>query len=189
MRSLQEATLANRRDIYGDETKGNIDPIQNNQGSVDQWGNPPSGYIPGVTDLGQPGAGGSAETPRERQQLPGVMQGGVGSLPEPPQQHQQAPSPEGPITSTPRQPSAPTPAGGQTFQAGPPDVGTMQGLQPFAPMQGPDAISQASPKLRSLYGSQGGLQGGGLGVPGAASAATNDPIALLLQQLLGQSGA
>lgn len=189
MRSSQEVTLATRRGIFGPgDDRGNI--VEGDKGSgADQWGNPPSGYIPGVTDVGQPGAGGAAESPRERQQLQGLM-GGVGSLPEAPQQHQQASvGSDGPITSTPRQPSAPSPAANSTFQAGPPDVGAMQGLQPFAPMQGPDAVSQASPKLRSLYGSQGGLQGGGLGVPGSASPATNDPISLLLQQLLGQSGA
>lgn len=182
--------MANRRGLGPGEGKGDIYEGEGNQPGGDQWGNPPSGYIPGITDVGQPGTGGSAESPRERQQLQGVMHGGVGNLPEQPQQHDQPPaSPEGPITSTPRQPSTPAPASGQTFQAGPPDVGTMQGLQPFEPMQGPDAVGMASPKLRSLYGSQGGLQGGGLGIPGSASPATNDPISLLLQQLLGQSGA
>lgn len=177
--------MAQRRQIDDGESKQDQGPMGQFEGGsplggVDQWGNPPSGYQPGQ-DYGMGGAGGSAESPRER----AGIQGGVSHLPE-------APHPGGGgggITSTPRQPATPSPAQGSTFEAGPPDVGTMQGLQPFAPMGGPDPTTMASPRLRSIYGSQGGLQGGGLGVPGSTSPAQNDPISQLIQQLLASSGA
>lgn len=130
----------------------------------------------GIDPTGQ-----SGESPRERQQIQQLGQQAGGGA-----------SGGMPITSTPRQPSTPSPAMGSTMQAGPPnagppDVGTMQGLQPFQPMGGPTPVDMASPRLRSLYGGANGQKQGGLGVPGAPNAATND-ITSLIMQLLGQAG-
>lgn len=101
------------------------------------------------------------ETPRERGDM---------------QQQQQ-------FQSAPRQPQVPTPMAGteQTMGGGP------QGTIPFTPMGGPDAASQASPRLRSLFGGGSGLTGGGLGVPlDPISNQQSDPINMLMQLLQGR---
>jgi hypothetical protein len=72
------------------------------------------------------------------------------------------------------QPMSPTPQAGA--------------VTPQPPMGGgPDLASLASPARRGLYGSSGGLQGGGLGVPGSGGG-DEDPISALIQQLLANRG-
>jgi hypothetical protein len=80
--------------------------------------------------------------------------------------------------ATPTMPRVPTPqAAGQPAVSGPP-------VLPFQPMSSPSIGSMATPRLRGLSGSAGGLQGGGLGLPlDPVSNQTSDPIDTLLQGL------
>lgn len=119
---------------------------------------------PGLTNLPQgldPHGGQSGETPRERPQF------------------------------TPPTPHAPDPMTGQ------PGGGmTPPPMQPFPPMQGNpvEALitpgggpmsAGAGPQRRSLFGSMGGLKGGGLGVPlDPTSNQSSDSIQSLIQSLM-----
>ncbi len=148
---------------------------------------PPTGFSP-MGPGGIEGEGRHGETPRERSTALG------GDSPEAAQ-------------ATLRRPSAPEPMSGSQFTAGSsegspggpggstesmgvpggvgaPGAGFAGGVMPFSPLSGPDPVSGATPRLRSLYGKSGGLQGGGLGVPGASSVAANDPIQGLIQLLM-----
>lgn len=65
---------------------------------------------------------------------------------------------------------------------------TFSGPVPFDPMSGGDLSPMAMPKQGGLYGSLGGLQGGGIGVPlDPASNAASDPISTLIEALLGRA--
>lgn len=104
------------------------------------------------------------------------------------------PPPQGPTSTgpgyhvgtvaSPDQPDEPTPLAGMTST--PP-----QAIQPFRPLpETPSSTlvgsigSMATPRLRGLYGSAGGLQGGGLGVPlDPTSNAASNPIDSLLSTL------
>ena len=77
-----------------------------------------------------------------------------------------------------RRPSEPTPMAGDSFQA------PSGGVTPFSPMRTPSLGSLATPSQGGLYGSLGGLQGGGLGVPlDATPDAASDPITMLIKLL------
>ena len=98
-----------------------------------------------------------------------------------------------PSQATPSRPRAPQPmAGGvsqaQSGSAPPPSPG----LIPFQPMESSTAdMSIAGPQLAMsrLFGSQGGLKGGGLGVPmDPMSNQLSDPITDLLKKILGGDG-
>lgn len=87
---------------------------------------------------------------------------------------------------TPGRPSTPTPMAGSTFQPG--TEGGAGGVMPFNPMRGPSAASMVSSR-GALFGSQGGLQGGGLGVPlDPTSNSQSDPISTLISQLMKMRG-
>jgi hypothetical protein len=89
---------------------------------------------------------------------------------------------------TPRRPGVPTPMAGSSFTA--PSGGGGTGLLPFAPMGGPDPSQMlGSGGGGGMFGSSGGLRGGGLGVPQTgAGPAGNQDISELLQQLLSMRG-
>lgn len=80
-----------------------------------------------------------------------------------------------------RRPSTPTPMSGSTFSPG---MG--QGLMPFQPLDQAEGSTLTNPQ-GSLFGSAGGLKGGGLGVPlDPTSNQQSDPIAFLMRLLKGQ---
>lgn len=115
---------------------------------------------------GQPfGSGGgeegqSSQSPRERLNVPGLMAPGGTSG-----------------GATPARPRSPQPEGG-VFTATAP--GPVQGAAPAIPGIG----SGMGTRLRGLFGSQGGLQGGGLGLPMQTSNnAASDPIETLLSTI------
>jgi hypothetical protein len=86
----------------------------------------------------------------------------------------------------PRRPSEPTSQAGSQF-SNPQPLGpaAQQGVLPFAPMPQANVGSFATPNQGGLYGSAGGLQGGGLGVPfDPISDAASDPISGLLELLM-----
>lgn len=95
------------------------------------------------------------------------------------------------VTSTPRMPSTPTPQAG----AASPAMDASSGVIPFTPLASSDAMTQVTPQgpapvsgvgLRSpaLFGSLGGLTGGGLGIPqDPTTRANNTSIEGLLQLL------
>jgi hypothetical protein len=112
------------------------------------------------------------ETPRER--TPGVHGG---------------PPPLGP-QATPPSPTEPIPMSGQPGGGMTPPPPPME---PFDPMASdPNAFispAGAGPARRSLFGSMGGLKGGGLGVPlDPVSNESSDPIQGLIQALLQKRG-
>lgn len=120
------------------------------------------------------------ETPRER--LPVPPRGGE----EPWKAYSGDPSGGGEqahgAQGTPDMPDQPSPVAGSTFTA-------PSGLTPFNPMSSPDVGSMATPKLRGLFGSSGGLTGGGLGVPlDPQSNQASDPISTLIKLLSGGGG-
>lgn len=92
--------------------------------------------------------------------------------------------------ATPKRPSSPTPMAGSTQMAMEHDI------LPFDPMRQPDQAMLAEPigsgqQLRQagLFGSLGGLQGGGLGTPFDPSPNEDvDMIETLLQKLMGGGG-
>jgi hypothetical protein len=123
---------------------------------------PPAGMTPAPPQTGEPPdvsqEGRSETTPRENQPPQGAA----------------------PVTSTPKKPAEPSPMAGSSFQ--PPPI---QGVQPFAPLPSQPGVSLAKSRSQALYGSSGGLQGGGLGVPfDPVSDAQSDPISGLLQMLM-----
>ena len=135
--------------------------------------------------------GRSGESPRERAFL-----GSFEKLPQ-----LRAPGPSGSRFS-PSPPMAPQPLAGQvsTGTSGtPPPTATPGpvGVQPLRPLAGggmgdeagqPDIGNAPTAVLRQLFGGAGGLQGGGLGVPGASSAAASDPMSGLIEALLASMG-
>lgn len=119
--------------------------------------------------------------------------GDKGQLGETPRERQSAQEGNN-IVSAALRPPTPTPQAGQASIGSPaPDApqqaqGAMpspQGVIPFSPISGPAPADAATPRLRGLYGSAGGLQGGGLGVP-FNSAQSSDPITGLIQMLMQQ---
>ncbi len=133
-------------------------------------------------EFGDDGRGG--ESPRERPVVPDPTHGGVIPHIEQPEVWMPGRGGEAPrerSNATPRRPSEPTPQAGSSFVAG---------VQPFSPMQASASIgSMATPKLRGLFGSAGGLQGGGLGQPlDPVSNQASDPIDTLIQMLMKQNG-
>lgn len=123
----------------------------------------PSGETPG-------GGARGGETPRERA---GANEPG-GTL--------SAPSPTAPQATPPR-PRSPQPVGG--VQEVPPPSGV-----PTSPMPpiGPGDLSRPI-AMRGLLGSQGGLTGGGLGVPfDPVANQKSDPISSLIQLLQRRNG-
>lgn len=171
------------------------DPHEQNSAASETFTYDPNDIMAGVRrDAdGNPEAiaGRGGETPRERSPE------GTGTG---------APAP----SAAPARPSQPSPsAGAQQEQPAPTPQPTSR-LIPFTPMGGSGGAadagtltspggglssstasigSSASPQLRSLFGSQGGLRGGGLGVPlDPVSNQMSDPISLLIEQLMKQSG-
>ena len=103
------------------------------------------------------------------------------------------------IQATRRRPAEPSPMSGSFFTAGGGREAPMGGVRPFTPMGDTNGTDLASPMggdvgvtRRSpvaLFGSLGGLQGGGLGVPlDPMSNATSDPISSLIESLLKGKG-
>lgn len=138
---------------------------------------PMPGLAPTPTDtgVGRPTStiAESTESPGERSVL------GTGGMPP------GASSAPGGITSTPRAPSVPTPMAG----AASPAMDSSAGVIPFTPMTGPDPVSTITAQSPTLYGSQGGLTGGGLGIPqDPTSRANNNSIEGLIQLLQQQLG-
>lgn len=104
--------------------------------------------------------GRASETPRMRQPQPNQPTGA---------------GPGDGARATPGQPRVPTP------------VSATPGVLPFKPM--PSGGNMAQPRLRGLYGSLGGLQGGGLGVPlDPTPNEVSDPLALLAPILAKMKG-
>lgn len=85
---------------------------------------------------------------------------------------------------SPRRPAEPTPGAGssETISSGGP--APSPGPLPFEPLEMPMTSKLAKP-ANGLYGSAGGLQGGGLGVPfDPTSDAQSNPIDTLMQLLM-----
>lgn len=121
----------------------------------------------------------SGETPRERESqvslrapaAEGPMGGGDGSGGMEPNSQ-----------TTPARPRTPQPSGG----AGPSTMvaqGSVPGgIRPFKPLSAPGGAKLATSRASGLYGSSGGLQGGGLGVPlDPVSNQQSNPLDMLLQ--------
>lgn len=87
--------------------------------------------------------------------------------------------------AAPPMPKSPSPQAGSVSTAG---MGSTEGVMPFAPMGGTPNVRLAKPSSQGLYGSLGGLQGGGLGLPlDPTSNQQSDPISTLIQMLSGRS--
>lgn len=81
--------------------------------------------------------------------------------------------------AAPSRPRTPTPMAGSTFTPPPPTGGVI----PFAPMGDTSGVSLAKGRL---FGRQGGLTGGGLGVPlDPVADEAQDPISTLIKLLMG----
>lgn len=130
--------------------------------------NAPSEWkVPPDTRLRVPPSGGESEawdpTARDRTKPRDVSVGGGMSNP------------------TPTRPRQPVPAQG-SVSAPPP-----QGVVPFEPMGEPAMASLASPAAGGLFGSLGGLRGGGLGVPlDPINDAQGDQLSALIAMLMGR---
>lgn len=178
--------MALRRRVPGGGAPGESDPITGES------------QLPGVRDtragLGGgdevgPMSDGGAEVP-DKGKIPGMHEGRFGESPrERPQPGLGGGGPHGGppqlgAVPTPPGPTEPVPMGGLM----PPP------MEPFAPMPSQDPGSLinpagAGPQRRSLFGSMGGLKGGGLGVPlDPVSNQESDPITMLLQKLRGGGG-
>ncbi len=135
-------------------------------GGQAEWQTPPDAKIrqpqPGGGDVG--GFGGLSQSQTKPREM-SMGQGGGQNQP------------------TPARPRQPQPAQGAISPA------PMGGVIPFEPMAGPDLASMASPVGGGLYGSLGGLKGGGLGVPlDPINDAQEDPLSGLIQMLLKSRG-
>lgn len=87
--------------------------------------------------------------------------------------------------ATPVRPRSPQPMAGSVSQV---QSGGAQptGVMPFTPMGSPDVGSMATPQSNGLFGSLGGLKGGGLGLPlDPMSNQLSDPISMLLKRVMG----
>lgn len=171
----------------GDQTHGNVGA---QVGAPQVTPNPPNPELTAPIDPFLSGIEGRhGEAPRENALGPStggndVTQRALGGGP-------------GAAQATPPRPMSPTPMAGSSFDAsqsgGPQGAalgaagGSSSGVLPFSPLGSPDVASLTAPKLRSVYGSQGGLTGGGLGVPlDPTSNTPNDPINGLIQLLMKQ---
>lgn len=86
-----------------------------------------------------------------------------------------------------KRPSAPTSMAGSTFTAGASQGAPGASMRPipFAPLGSPDVGQMVNPQGH-MYGRQGGLQGGGLGLPlDPTPNEESDPINLLMKLLSG----
>ena len=151
------------------DESGGLGPAQgdlgNLGGGVPDYGSPT--LIP-VGDKGLAGRGGTS--PFEEF---GPMGGGVSRRP--------AANNEG---IAPRRPDQPTPHAGASETLGGPMPMPSMAPEPFSPMGMPMTSKLARPGGGSLYGSAGGLQGGGLGVPfDPTSDLESDPISTLMMLL------
>jgi hypothetical protein len=142
----------------------------------------PEGYQepPWMPDFGA-NEGRQGETPREREEVrlraPGGEAGGLPGLDSGGDQPGGMPGgPAGGPQASPAQPRSPASRSG------------MPGLMPFKPLPTAGQSSQlTSPRLRGLYGSAGGLQGGGLGLPlDPVSNQASDPLELIMSLLKGR---
>lgn len=153
------------------------------QGPFDGPGGDFPGTIPhgGITGNPEVDPGGITD-PSNPTEIGG--QGGMTGGPSPGQPSRGSESPrERQGTAVPRRPMEPTPMAGSASPAS-------GGLQPFQPMGSPSVGSMATPRLRGLFGSSGGLQGGGLGVPldPTSNDASPDISSLIAQLLKGGGG-
>jgi hypothetical protein len=74
---------------------------------------------------------------------------------------------------------SPTPMAGSTMSPG--------GTLPFSPLSGPKPVQLVKPRGSALFGSMGGLQGGGLGLAlDPTSDQASDPITTLMKILGGR---
>lgn len=154
--------MALQRKQPGDSPYGE-EPLEQPFGPPTRLPYPSGSYSPGkvLSPSEMPKHEGEhSETPRERMPEPSVDRMGPRPVPS--------------------RPSVPTPMAGSTME-----LPSTEGILPFTPLAGPDAVSQASPVRRSLYGGQRGLTGGGLGVPlDPVSNDQSDPISSLIAMLL-----
>jgi hypothetical protein len=125
----------------------------------DSFGNPPGSDIGGRMPVG-PIADRAGLDPRDNPTLGG---GSGPTLRQP-----------GGGQATPGRPMEPSPMAG----------GVSPGPMPFKPMGAPSPVSLTKAPRGNLYGSMGGLQGGGLGLPlDPVSDQKSDPISSLIQML------
>jgi hypothetical protein len=149
--------------------------IKTQTGELVDEGNKPG---PGPGELGeQP----MPEFPPDIHRIPAPGgPGDIGEAPAPdinPGRGRETPRERGGGGVAPRRPSEPDPMAGSSFQSG---MGG-PGVLPFQPMPGP----QGGMAQGGLFGSMGGLKGGGLGVPlDPTSNAASDPIDTLIQLLM-----
>lgn len=135
------------------------------QPQLDGEGQDPRVERVGAPQPTQPGLSGSSPLPGV---TPGVAPPDEGRGEETPRDRQPAPG-----GATPRRPMSPSPMTGST-----------SGLQLFNPMPGPSPVTLANPAKRGMFGSLGGLQGGGLGLPlDPTSNVESDPISGLIELL------
>lgn len=178
--------MANRRRSQDDN---------GDMGGLDETGGGPLGGI----DPSQPDPADRAFQPDPSQGDPSLNRQGPQPMPPIPPDVDPAHGSEGPrernnfngaggnnpimgpgITATPRRPTEPTSMAGSTSPAG---------IIPFNPMGSPDIGGMAKPMLRGLYGSAGGLKGGGLGTPlDPISNDQSDPISDLIKLLSQHQG-
>ena len=97
---------------------------------------------------------------------------------------------EGPRAALRKPGASPSPSAGNSFQSGG-DMGgggsmAPSGVSPFNPLPSAPIGSFAQSRQGGLFGSLGGLKGGGLGVPmDSTPDAASDPINTLLKLLMG----
>lgn len=184
---------------FGELAEGGIDPNEETlagagQGMIGIEEEPP---IPGEEILRElpgsfnPKEGQHSEGPRDRETGAGGGGRARPRTPPPPTMGGgPAPAPS-PTQPTPTRPIEPTPGAGHP--SGGPGGGGGGGVVPFeplppsGPMSGSPVFGGGGAQLRGLLGSQGGLSGGGLGLPfDPVADEKSDPIALLMAQLMGQ---
>ena len=133
--------------------------------------------------------GQSAESPRDRIGVqPRPVSGPSNPTAAPPGQH--VGTFGGNDNASPPQPNTPTPQAGSSTMipfepmSSAPNVSLVQPQTQTSYAASPNMGSSATPRLRGLFGGQGGLTGGGLGVPlDPISNSTSDPIDTLLSSL------
>lgn len=169
------------------QSGGGMDPNAGQDAINKGQDNPVTDWTIGSTPTPiDPEPGRSSESPRERLPVPQPtptrptsptpMPGSPDPLPQP----EPAPGP------TIGEPAGPPPGGGGP--SGPP-IPTINPPLGGGPSTDPTQPVPGQAKLRgpSLFGSQGGLQGGGLGVPlNPTNSTQSDPISSLIKQLLQQ---
>jgi hypothetical protein len=144
---------------------------ENNASSpVEEGGMAPPSPNLGVPPVPPPGQ--STPFPPPGGPVVAPPQGGAGRAGETPRDRQGS-------QAAPARPGTPTPMAGSTFQ---PEVPQGPGVIPFEPLPSTDIMGVSR---RGLFGSRGGLQGGGIGLPlDPTSNQASDPISGLIQLLL-----